>query len=76
MISMDSIKKPGRCQFPTFRGAQRDLLHVKAVAEKQGVSYAAMMNVILASGIAAMEGTETFKLSDEKLEAIHQDSLV
>ena len=75
MFNQADLKKPKTEQFPTFRGSKRNLLYVKAIAEKQGVSYAAVMNLILTDAIGKFQSTDSFKLSDEEMQELFDKSL-
>ncbi len=70
MFTQADLKKPVKGIFPTFHGSKRDLLYVRKMADKQGVSYAALMNVMMTKCIASFQELDAFKRTDEEMEEL------
>ena len=74
MFTQADLKKPVKDIFPTFQGSKRDLLYVRKMADKQGVSYAALMNVMMTKCIASFQELDAFKLTDEEMEELYKQA--
>lgn len=53
---MEIEKKAKNVQFPTFTNAEFKLEHVKALADKHGISYSKMMQTLVNAGLNQIEG--------------------
>ncbi len=74
MFTQADLKKPTTHQFSTFKGSKRDYLYVQKMAEKQGVSYTALMNVMVTKCIASFQELDAFKLTDEEMEELYKQA--
>ena len=53
---MHIVKKAKNVQFPTFTNSELKLEHVKALADKHGISYSKMMQTLVNAGLNQIEG--------------------